>query len=84
MCGSMAAALWPMPWPAPDPYIGRIEGYSELPRQCADITPCDERKCSFVKVDNNFTEEQAKAEAARCLKCPLRLQIRRNKLWTEY
>lgn len=70
--------------PAPDPYIGRIEGYSELPRQCADITPCDERKCSFVKVDNNFTEEQAKAEAARCLKCPLRLQIRRNKLWTEY
>ena len=70
--------------PAPDPYIGRIEGYADLPRQCADITPCDERKCSFVKVDNNFTEEQAKAEAARCLKCPLRLQIHRNKLWTEY
>ena len=59
-------------------------GYADLPRQCADITPCDERKCSFVKVDNNFTEEQAKAEAARCLKCPLRLQIHRNKLWTEY
>lgn len=68
----------------PDPYIGRIEGFAELPRQAADVTPCDERKCSFVRVDNNFTEEQAKAEAARCLKCPLRLQISRTKLWTEY
>ena len=70
--------------PAPDPFIGQIEDFAELPRQCADITPCDERKCSFVRVDNNFTEEQAKAEAARCLKCPLRLQLHRNKLWTEY
>ncbi len=67
-----------------DPYIGRIEGFAELPRQQADVTPCDERKCSFVRVDNNFTEEQAQAEAARCLKCPLRLQISRTKLWTEY
>ena len=70
--------------PAPSPYIGRIEGYAELPRQQENITPCDERKCSCVKVDNNFTEEQAKAEAARCLKCPLRLQLHRTKLWTEY
>lgn len=70
--------------PAPDPYIGRIDDYAELPRQHADITPCDERRCSFVKVDNNFTEEQAKTEAARCLKCPLRLQLHRTKLWTEY
>ncbi len=70
--------------PPEKPYIGRIENFSDLPRQCASITPCDERKSSFVRVDNNFTEEQAKAEAARCLKCPLRLQLHRNKLWTEY
>ncbi len=70
--------------PPADPYIGHIDNYAELPRQQADITPCEERRCSFVRVDNNFTEEQARAEAARCLKCPLRLQIRRNKLWTEY
>jgi NADPH-dependent glutamate synthase beta subunit-like oxidoreductase/Pyruvate/2-oxoacid:ferredoxin oxidoreductase delta subunit/ferredoxin len=69
---------------AADPYIGQIEGFAALPRQCADITGCEERKCSFVRVDNNFTEEQAKAEASRCLKCPLRLQLHRNKLWTEY
>lgn len=68
----------------PDAHIGRIEGFAEMPRQQAEITPCDERKCSFVKVDNNFTEEQAQAEASRCLKCPLRLQIKRTKLWTEY
>jgi hypothetical protein len=70
--------------PTADPYIGQIEGFAALPRQCADITGCEERKCSFVRVDNNFTEEQAKAEASRCLKCPLRLQLHRNKLWTEY
>ena len=70
--------------PEGDPYIGRIEGFAEEPRQHANITPCEERRCSFVRVDNNFTEEQAKAEAARCLKCPLRLQLHRTKLWTEY
>ncbi|MBR1780743.1 MAG: FAD-dependent oxidoreductase [Oscillospiraceae bacterium] len=70
--------------PEGDPYIGRIEGFAEEPRQHANITPCEERRCSFVRVDNNFTEEQAKAEAVRCLKCPLRLQLHRTKLWTEY
>jgi NADPH-dependent glutamate synthase beta subunit-like oxidoreductase/Pyruvate/2-oxoacid:ferredoxin oxidoreductase delta subunit len=70
--------------PPADPYIGRIDGYGQLPRQEAEITPCDERKCSFVKVDKNFTEEQARKEAMRCLKCPLRLQIHANKLWTQY
>jgi NADPH-dependent glutamate synthase beta subunit-like oxidoreductase len=35
-------------------------------------------------VDKNFTEEQARKEATRCLKCPLRLQINANKLWTQY
>jgi methyl coenzyme M reductase subunit C-like uncharacterized protein (methanogenesis marker protein 7) len=70
--------------PPADPYIGRIDNFAQVPRQQAAITACDERKCSFVKVDQNFTEEQAREEASRCLKCPLRLQIGRNKLWTEY
>lgn len=70
--------------PPADPYIGRIDGFSQLPRQQAGITPCEERKCSFVKVDKNFTEEQARKEATRCLKCPLRLQLHANKLWTQY
>ncbi len=69
---------------APDPYLGPVDDYASLPRQEAAITPCEERCRSFVKVDNNFTEEQAKAEALRCLKCPLRLDIERTKLWTQY
>ncbi len=67
-----------------DGYIGCIEGFANLPRQQAKITPCDERKCGFMTVDNNFTEEAAKAEASRCLKCSLRLDISHNKLWTQY
>lgn len=70
--------------PPMEPYIGRIEGYAALPRAEADITPCEERKACFVQVDRNFTEEQAKAEAVRCLKCPLRTQIQKTKLWTAY
>ena len=70
--------------PAADPKIGRIEGFASLPREKAAVAPCGERSCSFTKVDLNFTEEQARAEAARCLKCPLRLKLGRNKLWTEY
>ena len=70
--------------PPADPHIGRIEGFSELPRQHGEVTPCEERKCSFVKVDKSFTEEQARKEATRCLKCPLRLQLHANKLWTQY
>ena len=35
--------------------------------------------------EGNVVEEAtAKYEAGRCLKCPLRLQIHRTKLWTEY
>lgn len=70
--------------PEADPFIGRIDHYAELSRVEPDITPCEERQCSFVRVDNNFTEEQAKAEAVRCLKCPLRTKIHRTKLWTAY
>ena len=73
-------------WTCPPP-IPTSAGLTIMP-SCPGSTPtsrpCDERRCSFVKVDNNFTEEQAKTEAARCLKCPLRLQLHRTKLWTEY
>ncbi len=70
--------------PEPDPYLGPMDDFAELPRQESDITPCEERCRSFVRVDNGFTEEQARSEAVRCLKCPLRLQIERTKLWTQY
>ena len=70
--------------PPANPNIGVIDNFSELPRQHGAVTPCEERCRSFVKVDESFTEEQAKKEAQRCLKCPLRLQIHHNRVWTQF
>ncbi len=70
--------------PPPDPYLGPMEDFAGLPRQNPDITPSVERRSSFLCVDNNFSEAAAKAEAVRCLKCPLRLQIDQTMLWTQY
>jgi hypothetical protein len=41
-----------------------------LPKVNSDI-----RKGNFKMVENSFTEEQAKQESMRCLKCNLRLEI---------
>ena len=70
--------------PAADPHIGKIEGFAYKERVKPDILPCEQRKDNFNRVDNSFTEEQAKAEAARCLKCPLRCQLHKPKMWTAY
>jgi len=64
--------------------IGKIEGFANLPRVESQLLPCEQRKCSFDKVDLSFSEEDAKAEANRCLKCPLRNQITPTKMWTAY
>ena len=70
--------------PAADPYIGQIQGFGKRERVQPEILPCAERIDNFNRVDNSFTEDQAKAEATRCLKCPLRCQIQKTKLWTAY
>lgn len=70
--------------PPEGPYLGQMDGFAELPRNEEMLAPLPERVCSFGKVDLNYTREQAKAEADRCLKCPLRTQIQETKLWTAY
>ena len=67
-----------------DPYIGRVEGFAELVRQCPGLAGAAERTHSFSPVESAFTCDQAKCEAGRCLQCDLRLQITKPKLWTEY
>lgn len=64
--------------------IGKIEGFANLTRVESEVLPCEQRKCSFDKVNLGFSEEAAKAEATRCLKCPLRTQITTDKMWTAY
>ena len=45
---------------------------------------CEERRDNFNRVDNSFSEAMAKYEAGRCLKCPLRCQLHKPKMWTAY
>ena len=70
--------------PAADPNIGKIEGFAFVERNHTAVTPCAERCGTFKPVDGGYTEEQAKAEAARCLKCPLRNQLHKTQMWTAY
>ena len=70
--------------PAADPHIGQIEGYGKLERVKPSILSVEERCDNFNRVDNSFSEEEAKAETVRCLKCPLRCQLETPKMWTAY
>ena len=70
--------------PPADPNIGKIEGFAFQERYTPHTLECDKRKNSFDRVDGGMTEEEAKAETARCLKCPLRCQLQVPKMWTAY
>jgi NADPH-dependent glutamate synthase beta subunit-like oxidoreductase/ferredoxin len=58
-----------------DPFVGRVEGFASMERVDSPKISPDVRIKNFNMVNNCYTEEQAKKEAARCLKCNLRLEI---------
>ena len=70
--------------PPADPCIGKIEGFANFGRIKPDILSCEERRDNFDRVDNSFSEAMAQYEAGRCLKCPLRCQLHKPKMWTAY
>lgn len=70
--------------PAANPNIGKIEGFAGMERYKLNTLSCAERCDNFSRVDGGMTEEQAKAETARCLKCPLRTKLCTPKMWTAY
>lgn len=70
--------------PEADPHIGKIEGFAFEKRVKPSILSCEERRDNFDRVDNSFSEDEARAEAGRCLKCPLRCQLHKPKVWTAY
>jgi NADPH-dependent glutamate synthase beta subunit-like oxidoreductase/Pyruvate/2-oxoacid:ferredoxin oxidoreductase delta subunit/ferredoxin len=70
--------------PDADPHIGKIEGFANFGRIKPEILSCADRCDNFNRVDNSFSEDMAKYEAARCLKCPLRCQLHKPKMWTAY
>ena len=69
---------------APDPHIGRIEGFAELKRINPKMPEAKDRVNGFAAIENPFTCEEAKCEAGRCLQCDLRTTITKPKLWNEY
>ena len=59
----------------PEPRIGYIENFSDLPRVAM---PClDARECAtgFAELAQGFDAAAAMAETQRCLQCDLRLKI---------
>jgi len=59
-------------------FIGREEGFCLLEREKATYVNAEKRKFSFDPFELTYDDETAIKEAARCLKCDLRLIIRHN------
>jgi len=58
-----------------NPYIGKVDGFTNMDRvSIPKITP-DKRKDNFEMVENCYNEKQAQQESVRCLRCDLRLKI---------
>lgn len=60
---------------APEPKIGQIEGFAGLERVDIPKRAVEERTQSFHMIELGYSEEQARQEAQRCLRCDLRLEI---------
>ncbi len=57
------------------PAIGRNDAFTPRERAPVSLVPVPERVRSFAHIDRGLTEEMARAEAARCLQCDLRLAL---------
>lgn len=68
----------------PDGYIGCIEGFGYLERKEPAVDPAETRQDNFELFDHGLCDQDACAEAGRCLQCDLRLDIHRPRLWGDY
>lgn len=59
----------------PSPWLGRREGFADMPRAAMPSLPLKHRLCGFGEVELGLPEEVAIQEAERCLRCELRLRI---------
>jgi NADPH-dependent glutamate synthase beta subunit-like oxidoreductase len=62
----------------PSQYVGRDEGFDSRSREKAPELDLSQRQRGFAEVVVGFSEDQAIAEAGRCLQCDLRLTMGRN------
>jgi formate dehydrogenase (NADP+) beta subunit len=63
---------------APDPKLGRDEGFAFWLRERVAERDVALRKLGFEEIALGFTDDQAVQEARRCLQCDLRLHMRCN------
>lgn len=59
----------------PSPWLGREEDFPFRQRARMPTLPVEKRRGNFAEVELGFDEKTALAEAKRCLRCDLRLQI---------
>ena len=70
-----------------NPELGPIKGFGLLPREETTILDPETRMSEekkWDKVDLNFTCDQARCEAGRCLQCDLRVPIRKVENFNAY
>jgi len=58
-----------------NPWLGREEDFAFRQRSKMPTLPVEKRRGNFSEVELGFDEKTALAEAKRCLRCDLRLQI---------
>ncbi len=63
---------------APNPRLGRAEGFAERPRETIPEREAAIRRQDFGEIALGFGDDQARREAGRCLQCDLRLHLGRN------
>lgn len=57
------------------PYVGKEEGFAEKTRTAPEFLLARERIMCFDTVEFTLSDEQAKIEACRCLRCDLRFKL---------
>lgn len=62
----------------PNPLIGRVEGFADIPRTRTPERDPETRTESFAEIFVGFDDDLAQKEADRCLQCDLRLYMRCN------
>jgi hypothetical protein len=67
-----------------DGYIGKVQGFAEIPRSGCRCLSVEERRDNFELMTHGLGSEDARQEAGRCLQCDLRPQLTKPKFWTEY
>lgn len=71
-------------------HLGGVDGFAEKPRIEVPLLSTEKRVGSFEEVELTLSPRQAVAEAGRCLRCELRLEISKpilppkKKLWVEF